>query len=113
MKKFLNFLILLLILGGLVFSSMFFVLIIVISKGGMGDGDVTLIGTLGFIVGFKKILLTILSSFILGAIISIFLLIIKVKGRKDPIPFGPFIVLGFFITILWGDELVRWYMMML
>ncbi|MDR7856124.1 prepilin peptidase [Tissierella sp.] len=99
-------------IGGLVFSSLLFILIIIISKGAMGDGDVTLIGILGFIVGIKKIFLTILASFILGAIISIFLLIKKIKGRKDPIPFGPFIILGFFITIFWGDELLNWYIMM-
>jgi len=51
-----------------------------------------------------------ISSFILGAIISIFLLITKLKNKKDPIPFGPFIVLGFFITFFWGEHIINWYM---
>lgn len=97
-------------IGGLVLSSLLFILIIIVSKGGMGGGDVTLIGALGFILGIKRIFLTIFLSFILGAIISIFLLITKIKGRKDPIPFGPFIILGFFIVIFWGEQLLVWYM---
>ena len=97
-------------IGGLVLSSLLFVLIILVSKGGMGGGDVTLIGSLGFILGIKNIFLTIFLSFILGAIISVILLITKIKGKKDPIPFGPFIILGFFITVFWGDELINWYL---
>ncbi|WP_353095908.1 prepilin peptidase [Tissierella praeacuta] len=97
-------------IGGLVLSGLFFILIILISKGGMGGGDVTLIGALGFILGIRNIFLAIFLSFTLGAIISIFLLITKIKGRKDPIPFGPFIVLGFFIVVFWGEELINWYM---
>ncbi len=57
---------------GLVLSVLLFLLIIIISKGGMGGGDATLIGVLGFILGIKGIFLAIFLSFILGAIISIF-----------------------------------------
>ena len=96
-------------IGGLVLSSLLFGIIILISQGGMGGGDLTLIGSLGFILGTKKIFLTIFLSFILGAIISVFLLITKIKGRKDPIPFGPFIILGFFIAVFWGEGLISWY----
>ena len=94
---------------GLIVSSGVFLLIIIISKGGMGGGDMKLIGVLGFIMGLKKIALTIFLSFIIGAIISIFLLLFKIKGRKDPIPFGPFICLAFMIVVFWGDGLLLWY----
>lgn len=96
-------------IGGLVLSSLLFILIIFLSRGGMGEGDVTLIGSLGFILGVREIFLNIFLSFILGAIISIFLLITKLKNKKDPIPFGPFIVLGFFITVFWGEHIINWY----
>lgn len=94
---------------GLFVSSGLFLLIILISKGGMGGGDVKLIGVLGFILGLKKVVLTIFLSFFLGAIISIFLLLFKIKGRRDPIPFGPFICLAFIITVVWGDWIIYWY----
>jgi leader peptidase (prepilin peptidase)/N-methyltransferase len=86
-----------------------FLAIVIISRGGMGGGDVTLIGALGFVLGVKNILLNIFLSFILGAIISMVLLAAKIKTRKDPIPFGPFIVLGFFMTVLWGKVIINWY----
>ena len=86
-----------------------FLLIVLVSRGGMGGGDVTLIAALGFVLGFGKILFVIFISFLLGALISLFLLAAKIKTRKDPIPFGPFIVLGFFIVLFWGDQLIGWY----
>lgn len=97
-------------LGGLILAGGLFILIILISKGGMGGGDVTLIGALGFSLGIKHIFLTMFLSFILGAIISMFLLITKIKGKRDPIPFGPFIILGFGITLFWGEQLIEWYL---
>ncbi len=95
--------------SGLVLSSLLFIIIIVATRGGMGEGDVTLIGSLGLILGIEKIFLTVLLSFILGAILSVLLLVTKVKGRKDPIPFGPFIILGFFTVVFWGEQLISWY----
>lgn len=96
-------------LGGMFLAGGLFLAIVIISRGGMGGGDVTLIGALGYILGMKFILMTIFLSFIFGAIISVFLLATKIKTRKDPIPFGPFIVLGFSITVLWGESIAALY----
>jgi len=98
---------------GLLLAVGLFLAIVIVSRGGMGGGDVTLVGALGFVLGVKYILLNIFLSFILGAIISIVLLAAKIKTRKDPIPFGPFIVLGFFITSLWGQDIINWYFTLL
>lgn len=94
---------------GLLIAGGIFLLIIVLSKGGMGGGDMTLIAALGFILGVKYILLTIFISFLLGAVMSIGLLVTKVKTKKDPIPFGPFIILAFFIVVLYGEQLINIY----
>lgn len=94
---------------GLLVSGFIFLIIIVASKGGMGGGDMTLIASLGFVLGLKKIMLTIFLSFVLASIISIFLLITKLKTRKDPIPFGPFIVLAFIIVLFFGERILLWY----
>lgn len=96
-------------IGGMFIAGGSFLAIILLSKGGMGGGDVTLISSLGFILGIKHILLTIFLSFLLGAVISIFLLAAKIKSRKDPIPFGPFIILSFYITVLWGQVIINLY----
>ncbi|MCF6465640.1 prepilin peptidase [Clostridium sp. Cult2] len=96
-------------LMGLTISGLIFLIILIVSKGGMGGGDVKLIGVLGFILGVPKIFLNIFLSFLIGGIISIFLLGFKIKGRKDPIPFGPFITLAFTITLFWGNRIIDWY----
>lgn len=94
---------------GLIVSGGIFLLIILLSRGGMGGGDMKLIGVLGFILGLEKIVLTILISFILGAFISIILLLLKIKDRKDPIAFGPFICLAFMVTVFWGNKILAFY----
>ena len=87
---------------GLIAAGGLFLLITVVSKGGMGQGDVTLISALGFVLGLKKILLVIFLSFVIAACASLILLGTKRKTLKDPIPFGVFIVVAFFITVfLW------------
>jgi len=94
---------------GLLFGGILFLIIALISKGGMGGGDIKLISVLGFILGFKKVILNIFLSFMIGAISSIFLLIFKIKGIGDAIPFGPFINIAFTITLLFGDAIISWY----
>lgn len=100
-------------IGGLLISGLIFLSIFIISKGGIGGGDIKLIGTLGFILGIPHVFLNIFLAFILGGIISIFLLAFGFKKRKDPIPFGPFIILGCIVTILWGERIISWYMLTL
>ena len=68
-------------------------------KVGMGMGDVKLMGMLGLFFGFANTIQIFVFSFFIGAIISVFLLITKLKKSDDYIPFGPFIVVASFITI--------------
>ncbi len=68
-------------------------------KEAMGFGDVKLMACLGLYFGFSKIIVIALLSFLIGAILSIILLLTRIKKSDEYIPFGPFIVLGTFITI--------------
>ncbi|MTI48216.1 MAG: prepilin peptidase [Firmicutes bacterium] len=92
-----------LFLGGGIFLIIAFI-------GPMGGGDIKLMGVLGLIFGGKGILLIALLSFIIGAISSIILILIGVKGRKDTIPFGPFISIAAVVTMLYGNEILRMYL---
>ena len=94
---------------GLLLAGGLFLAIVILSRGGMGGGDVTLIGALGYVLGIRLVMLNILLSFIIGAVISIILLATKIKTRKDPIPFGPFIVVAFYFTVLWGERIIDIY----
>src|SRR5699024_3857592 len=68
--------------------------IILVSHGGMGAGDMKLFGVLGVVLGLKLTLLSFFMAAFLGALIGgIFMLVKKIK-RKEPIPFGPYIVCG-------------------
>jgi leader peptidase (prepilin peptidase)/N-methyltransferase len=82
----------------------------VASKGGMGGGDVKLGAMLGLFAGWEKILVALFLSFLFGSIVGLVLIALRKKGRKDPIPFGPFLSIGGFISIIWGTGIWDWYM---
>lgn len=70
-----------------------------LTKDGFGMGDVKILSSIGFMGGISSIIVTMLFSTILGAVIGIFLILVKKKNKKDTVPFGPLIFLGFSISI--------------
>ena len=80
-------------------------------KEAMGFGDVKLMGALGIYFGFSNIIIITLVSFLIGAILSIVLLIIKAKKTDQYIPFGPFIVIATFISIYVPFEQIKTLLM--
>ena len=73
----------------------------------MGFGDVKLMGALGLYFGLSNIIVITLLSFLIGAILSIILLATKIKKMDEYIPFGPFIVIGTFISIYVPFEVIK------
>lgn len=73
-------------------------LVLALVPGVLGGGDIKLMFVLGIFLGFKGTLFALLLAFITASIISILLLILKIKKRKDYIPFGPFLSIGSFIA---------------
>ena len=69
-------------------------------KEAMGFGDVKLMAGLGLYFGLANIILVTLVAFLLGAVISIILLVTKVRKTSEYIPFGPFIVMACFIVMV-------------
>lgn len=82
---------------------------VIFKKEAMGGGDVKLAAMIGAFLGWRYIVISLFLGFFLGALAGIFLIISKIKSREDVVPFGPFIVLGSFITLLWGEKILRWY----
>jgi leader peptidase (prepilin peptidase)/N-methyltransferase len=80
-----------------------------ISKGGMGGGDIKLCGAMGFWLGFPVIFLALFVGSLVGSIVGIFLLVTKIKKRKEPIPFGPFLMFGFLTVFFFQQQLLSWY----
>jgi leader peptidase (prepilin peptidase)/N-methyltransferase len=82
---------------------------LLLRKDGMGGGDIKLLGVIGLFLGWKLTLLTLLLSIYIGGIFSIILLLLRIKKKGDYIPFGPFISLAGFIALLWGKNIIQWY----
>jgi leader peptidase (prepilin peptidase)/N-methyltransferase len=87
-----------------------FLLIVIISRGGMGFGDVKMAGLIGLALGWQEGLVAILIGVILGGLVAIVLLASKIKRRKQAIPFGPFLSIGAIIALLYGQEILHWYL---
>lgn len=87
-------------------------LIAVLSKGGMGGGDIKLFFVIGVVLGTMHTLLTLFLASLIGAVVGVISLRIAKKGRKTPIPFGPSIAIAAIITYFFGDTLVDWYVNM-
>ncbi|MEH7254088.1 prepilin peptidase [Neobacillus niacini] len=84
-------------------------IIALVSNGGMGMGDVKLYALLGFVLGFKLVLLSFFLSTLFGAVIGGIALLLKIVTRKQPIPFGPFIAAGTLTAYYWGSDIISWY----
>ena len=82
---------------------------IIFKKEAMGGGDVKLAAMIGAFLGWRYIIISLFLGFFLGALAGIILILSKTKSREDVVPFGPFIVLGSFITLLWGEKIISWY----
>lgn len=94
---------------GLLLGGGLFYLVAVASRGGMGGGDIKLIAMIGAFLGWRYTLLTIFLGALAGAIVGLSLMIFKGKGRKHPVPFGPFLALGAIASLLWGNDIIKWY----
>lgn len=77
-------------------------------KEAMGFGDVKLMGALGLYFGLSNIVAVTLLSFLLAAVISIILLVTKIRKVDEYIPFGPFIVIGAFICMFVPFETIKY-----
>lgn len=78
-----------------------------------GMGDVKIFLPIGLILGFKLALMSLIFSVFIGGFAGLFLIITGLKQRKSHIPFGPFIVSGTFLSILFGHDVLTWYLGML
>jgi leader peptidase (prepilin peptidase)/N-methyltransferase len=96
------------IIGFLVGGGIFYA-IAILSKGGMGGGDIKMMAMVGSLMGWKSVLLTTFLGSLTGAILGIFLMVTRGKGRKTKIPFGPFLALGSLVTLFFGQEIFHWY----
>ncbi|WP_028392095.1 prepilin peptidase [Bacillus cihuensis] len=92
------------------FGLLFF--IAVISKGGMGGGDVKLFFVLGLVLGLRLTILTFALATFLGALYGVAGMIRGKYKKRQPIPFGPFIAIGALLSYFYGAEILSYYFTM-
>lgn len=103
------------LVGGAVGLLVFFLLAVVGSalygSGAMGGGDVKLAAFVGLITGFPLVIVAIVITILIGAAVSLALVIFRVRSLNDYVPYGPFLVAGGMITLLWGYQIAAWFLL--
>lgn len=94
--------------GGLL-GGVLMLLVALLPGSGMGGGDIKFAAALGLWFGWQLVILMLFLSFIFGGVGASLLLLFKRKGRKEYMPYGPYIAAGAFVTLLYGPDIVAWY----
>ena len=76
---------------------------------GMGGGDVKFVGVMGLLLGIQGAAVGLWSAIVSGGLTAIALIVLRKRGRKDAIPFGPFLAFGAIIGLLWGNDVMSGY----
>jgi leader peptidase (prepilin peptidase)/N-methyltransferase len=76
---------------------------------GFGLGDIYLAPSLGLLLGWPKILPGMFAAFVLGSVVGVGLIALKKKKMSQYLPFGPFLIIGTAISLLWGGAIWSWY----
>ncbi len=90
--------------------SVYIIFKLVTGKEGMGHGDFKLFAMLGAWLGWKLLPLIILISSLAGAVVGMCMIIFTSHDKADPIPFGPYLVVAGWISMLWGDAIMSAYL---
>ncbi|GAA1522419.1 leader peptidase (prepilin peptidase)/N-methyltransferase [Agromyces terreus] len=100
------------LLGGVGLFTLYLVLAIV-SRGGLGLGDVKLAGVLGLVLayfGWAELAVGAFAAFLLGGLAGLVLLVTRRAGQRTAIPFGPWMLLGAWVGIVVGEPVATWYL---
>jgi len=95
------------ILAALAFAGLYFFYLKVRKLEGLGQGDIWMMLLLGSFLGIHKLVIALLLASFSGLIVGLFFIIFQKKDLKMPLPFGTFLSLGSYISLFWGDNILR------
>jgi leader peptidase (prepilin peptidase)/N-methyltransferase len=101
------------ILGGGVLLSVAWGYYLVTKREGMGGGDIKLLAMIGAFLGWKGVIFTIFVGSAIGAAVGGVLSLRTKAGRRQPIPFGPFLSLGALLFLFFGPRIIGLYVQIL
>lgn len=95
-------------------ASILFLIVVVATRGkGMGQGDIVLAFLMGIVLGYEGTFAAMFLAFLTGAVVSIVLIVLGKKRFGQTIPFAPFLIGGFLLSLFWSEQLTNWYFSML
>jgi leader peptidase (prepilin peptidase)/N-methyltransferase len=95
--------------GALALGGFLGLMVLVSKEKWMGAGDIGLGALLGFLLGWPNILVGGFLAFFIGAVVGVVLMFLKRAKMQSQLPFAPFLILGFFIALFWGSQIINWY----
>ena len=98
--------------GGVIYFVLLLALAL-IARGGFGFGDVKLAFLLGLFTAYQSwetLIVAVFAAFLLGGLVSAILVVFRIRSRKDSIPFGPYLVAGAYLAIVWAGTIASWYL---
>jgi leader peptidase (prepilin peptidase)/N-methyltransferase len=103
------------IIGSLIAGGFLGFLVYFSKEQWMGAGDVKIGVILGLLTGYPNVLVALFAAFVFGSIVGIILILSKQKtidrqSLKLTIPFAPFLILGILFSMVWGSEVINWYL---
>jgi leader peptidase (prepilin peptidase)/N-methyltransferase len=101
------------VIGGAVGSGFFFLVMVIylllFHHEGIGIGDIKLAGLIGLVTGWPMVIEALLIGILIGGLVAIVLLLLRLKGRKDTVPYGTLLAIGPIVTLFWGVSIFHWY----
>ncbi len=97
-------------LGYVILWCIFIIFKTLTGKEGMGYGDFKLLSMMGAWMGWQILPLIILISSLAGSVIGILLILFRHQDKNVPIPFGPYLAISGWISLIWGDQIISFYM---
>lgn len=102
------------IAGGALAFGVFWVLVLIGTllwgEGALGHGDVKLAAYLGLVVGFPLVIEALVLTFVFGFLGAVMVILTRKGSLRSFFPYGPFLVLGAMVTMIWGVEIITWYL---
>ncbi len=97
-------------MGLVLISAVYYLYLWIRKQEGFGGGDFKLVILMGLVTGSGMIIMALTLGAILGGLVGIILLLLKLKKRKEPLPFGSFLVISAMLTLIWGSDILNWYL---
>lgn len=100
-------------LVGMTAAWLFFGLVWLVSPRGIGFGDVRLSALIGLVtgwIGVGNVVVALFVGILTGAVTGVAFVLLRFLTRRDPIPYGPFLVLGAVVSIFGGEQIAEWWL---